>query len=54
MPGAGGMAQWLRPLITLPEDVGSIPSTQPGGSQLPIIPIPGDPMPFSALLRYHS
>jgi len=32
----------------------SIPSTQHGGSQLPIIPIPRDPMPFSVLLTYPS
>ena len=40
------MAQQLRALTTIPEDLGSISSTHPhGGSQLSITPVPGDLTP---------
>jgi hypothetical protein len=38
------MAQWLRALATLPEDLSSIPRHPQGSSQLSVPPVPGDRM----------
>lgn len=42
--GAEEIAQWLRTLVNLPEDLGLIP-----GSQLSVILLPGDLSPSSGL-----
>lgn len=39
------LAQWLRTLVSLPGNLGSVPR---GGSQLSLVP--EDPAPFSSLL----
>ena len=38
------MAQWLRELVTLPEDLGSFPSTHMATHNCLLTPVPGDPM----------
>jgi hypothetical protein len=40
--GPGEMARWLRGLDALPEDLGSIPSTDYGGSQPSEVLVVGD------------
>lgn len=44
------MAQWLRALVTLAKDLGSIPTTHTGSSQAAVTPAPGDLMPCLASL----
>ena len=44
--GAGEMAQQLRALAALPEDLSSISQHPHGSSQLSITPVPGDPAPL--------
>lgn len=39
------MAQWLRALTALAEDLGLVPAF-PGGSLMPVISVPGYPTPF--------
>ena len=46
--GAGEIAQWLRTLATLPEDLGLIAGTT-GSLQVTVTPVPGDLMPSSGL-----
>jgi hypothetical protein len=43
------MAQWLKPLAALPEDLGSISSTHMMAHNHPITPVPGDPTPSSGV-----
>lgn len=50
--GAGQMAQWLRSSAAISEGPGSNPSMS-RGSQVPVIPSPGDP-PFIFFLHFHS
>ena len=44
--GAGEMAQWLRALAALAEDLGSVPRAHIEAHNLPITPFPGDPKPL--------
>lgn len=39
------IAEWLRTLGALPEDLSSIPSIHHGSAQLSVMPISGDPRP---------
>jgi hypothetical protein len=43
------MAQWLRGLAALAEDLSSVPSTHVGGSQVPVISAAGEPTPSCGL-----
>ena len=43
------MAQWLRTYTALPEDPSLVPSAHTRGSQSPVTPAPGDPIPASDL-----
>jgi hypothetical protein len=46
------MTQQFRALSALAEDTDSVSNTSLGGSQLPVMPAPGDMMPPSGLHRY--
>ena len=50
--GAGEMAQGLRALAALPEDLSLIPSTHMAASKLSATPVPENPTPSSGLLEY--
>jgi hypothetical protein len=41
----GEMARWLKALVALPKDAGSIPSTHMALTRLSVPPVPGDLMP---------
>lgn len=53
--GAGEMPQPIRALAVFAEDLGSVPWTQIGDSQLPVATVPGDltPLLTSGLLQAH-
>jgi hypothetical protein len=48
------MAQWLRALATLPEDLGSIPSIQVDSSQPSVMSVPGDPVPCPRFYEHQA
>lgn len=43
------MDRWLTVLVVFPKDSSSVSSTRLGASYPPVIPVPGDLMPFSDL-----
>lgn len=52
--GAVDMAQWLRTLVTLTEDLDLIPRTHMAAHKLPVSPVPGDPTGMCVVNTMHS
>lgn len=52
--GVGEIAQQLRELIILPEDLGSIPSTHMVAHNPPVNSSSREPIPFSSLCGYQG
>lgn len=47
------MAQWLRELVALPEDIDLTPSTHMAAHNMPVTPVSGDPPPSLVSLLGH-
>lgn len=54
MTGTGGMAQWLRALVIIPEDPRLILRTTEWLTTTHVTPVPKDPMPSSGLYGHQA